>query len=271
MANKNNANNTQETTKNEVQMEKPATIEVLEKLKFESNLKSYFANTIELCELINAVFGSNFRDYSGCTIKQNTGNMLVSAASYVPMGKFFVTLFFKPNADFEGAIPNITLKSAKGKGSTKFQSLMYMSAMQSGRQYEVSQETYEALEEFVFPMAKQAFAHRNDKETGKIIISKKWDQMTFETISNFGYNASMNQEVVVAITGLDLEAIIAKVYGDHDADGRYQYQAVPVQIVANAPDENVLQITQLDTNKLNALRKSLGGPISRTEYHEFIR
>ena len=268
-----NKNNTATKTDETVVAKKPTTINVEENLKFESNMKSYFANTIELCQIINGLFADSFKDYCGCKISQNNGSMLNSAAGYVPMGKFFVTLYFKPNvgdADPD-AIQNVIPKSTIGKGSTKFQSLMQMSAMQSGRQYEVTQKTYEALEEFVFPFAKQAFAHKNDPKTGDIIISKKWEQMTFETLSNFGYSASYNQEVVVAITGLDLEAMISKVYGTKDEDGRYQYQASPVQIVTNAADEYVVQVTQLDINKLDDLRRSLGGPISRTEYHEFIR
>ena len=82
---------------------------------------------------------------------------------------------------------------------------------------------------------------------------------------------SYNQEIVAYITGLDLEKIFSEIYGTRTDEGVFQYQALPVQIVANASGEYVLQITQLDVNKLNDLRKSLGGPVERAEFHQYIR
>ena len=81
------------------------------------------------------------------------------------------------------------------------------------------------------------------------------NDLTSETCSNFGFYGATNQEIVVCITGLDLEKIINEIYGERTDEGIFQYQATPVQIVANVNGEYVVQITQLDVRKLDDLRK----------------
>ena len=126
-----------------------------------------------------------------------------------------------------------------------------MSGQNAGRIYDVTPETYEALDEFRF------FPNRKTN----------WNYLTSEIVSNFGFSGTYNQEIVACITGLDLEKIINKIYGTRTEEGIFQYQAAPVQIVANVNGEYVVQITQLDMRKLDDLRKSLGGPVLSAEFH----
>lgn len=231
-------------------------IEVTDKLSFDSNIKCCFRNTIELAGIIDNLFKPAMRDYVGCKISFNDGKIPAIIAGDIPMGKLYVSLYFKDRSNSKDNCPieNVIVRSAGKKGS-KFDSLMKMNGYASGRMYSITPETYEALDRFRF------FPNRN----------ANWNNLTSETYSNFGYYGSVNQEIVVCITGLDLERIIDEIYGERTDEGIFQYQAVPVQIVANVNGEYVVQITQLDVTKLDDMRKQLGGPINSTEFHVCVR
>ena len=215
-------------------------------------------NTIELAKIVDSLFAPAMRDYIGCKIKLNTGvgDIPQHIAADIPVGKLYVTLYFKDcsNSAEEFPINNVIVRSMT-KGKSKFDSLMKMSGYASGRQYDITPETYEALDDYRF------FTNRK----------ANWANLTSETYSNYGFAGSYNQEIVACITGIDLEKVINAVYGTRTDEGIFQYQAAPVQIVANVNGEYVVQITQLDMRKLEDLRKSLGGPIARTEFHQYVR
>ena len=244
------------TTTTTVKEEKtePVRIKLLtqEHIQFDPNIESCFMNTIEVCTLIDDIFSQSFRDYAGCKIATNNGSVPM-IQSEVPYGALYVSLYFKPNAG-DGPIANIE-KRISGRGNSRFESLKKMSGMNSGRTYEFTTGTYEALEEFRF-----------FKKT-----RPNWNAMSFETAASFGYATSYNQEIVAYITGLSLEEILNFAYGTEENGKRFQYQAVPVQLVAGKPDEYVLQITKLDISKLNGLRRTLGGPIQNTEFHQYVK
>ena len=166
----------------------------------------------------------------------------------------YVTLYFKEMPDNKEGYANVT-KRADISGKNRFGILMSMSSQSAGRMYDINEETYETLNKFRFFSARKA----------------NWNNLTGEIASNFGFVNSYNQEIVAFVTGLDLEKIFSEIYGTRTDEGVFQYQALPVQIVANASGEYVLQITQLDVNQLNDLRKSLGGPVERAEFHQYIR
>ena len=234
----------------------PARINVETPLPFDSNIKSCFMNTIELAEIVDSLFGDSMRDYVGCKIHLNTGDVPPHIAPEIPIGKLYVSLYFKDCSKTSTApIANVIPRNIGNGNTNKFASLMKMSGTNAGRMYEITPETYEALDPFRF------FANRKGN----------WNYLTSEISTNFGFNTAYNQEIVACITGLDLEKIINEVYGTRTDEGIFQYQANPVQIVANASGEYVVQITQLDIQKLEDLRRSLGGPITRTEFHQYHR
>ena len=251
MANTQNATNTVDKDEKTVK-----TIEVTENLPFDANIKSCFINTIELATVIDNLFGPAMRDYVGCKISLNNGDVPQHLLSDIPMGKMYVSLYFKDRSGMNDNCPitNVISRIAS-KGKTKFDSLLKMSGVSAGRLYDITPETYEALDEFRF------FPQRKTN----------WHMLTNEVVSNFGFIGASNQEVVACITGLDLEKIINKVYGTRTEEGIFQYQVAPVQIVANVNGEYVVQITQLDIRKLEDLRRSLGGPVNRTEFHQYAR
>ena len=227
-------------------------IEVEETLPFDANIKSCFINTIELASVVDNLFCPAMQDYVGCKISLADGSLPDILKAEIPMGKLYVSLFFKDRSGSGDNCPikNVTPRSLS-KGKTKFDSLLRMSGQNAGRIYDVTQETYEALDEFRF------FPNRKTN----------WNYLTSEIVSNYGFSGTYNQEIVACITGLDLEKIINKIYGTRTEEGIFQYQAVPVQIVANVNGEYVIQITQLDMRKLDDMRKSLGGPVLSAEFH----
>ena len=243
------------TAQNATTEEKKKTIpkiEVEETLPFDANIKCCFINTIELASVVDNLFCPAMQDYVGCKISLADGSLPDILKPDIPMGKPYVSLFFKDrsNAGENCPIKNVTPRS-QSKGKTKFDSLLRMSGQNAGRIYDVTQETYEALDEFRF------FPNRKTN----------WNYLTSEIVSNYGFSGTYNQEIVACITGLDLEKIINKIYGTRTEEGIFQYQAVPVQIVANVNCEYVIQITQLDMRKLDDMRKSLGGPVLSAEFH----
>lgn len=223
-----------------------------EHIQFDPNIESCFMNTIEICDLIDDIFSQGFRDYAGCKISTNNGSAPMIQTE-VPYGALYVSLYFKPNAG-NGPIPNIE-KRISGRGNNRFESLKKMSGMNSGRTYEFTPGTYEALEDFRFFKNRKA----------------NWNVLSFETPISFGYATSYNQEIVGCVTGLSLEEILNFAYGTEENGKHYQYQAVPVQFVANKPDEYVIQITKLDISKLNSLRRTLGGPVQSVEFHQYVK
>lgn len=250
-----NSANTQKTTE-EKKEKVPAKVEVVEKLTFDPNVKVCFINTIELASIVDDLFGPAMRDYVGCKIRINDGSLKVPEASWIPYGKLYVSLYFKDcsNTTKKYPINNVIVRSAGQKGS-KFNSLVMMYGMNSGRMFDITPETYEALEKYRFMQERKV----------------NWNHLTSETWTNFGYYGSTNSEIVACITGLDLERIINEVYGDRTDDGIFQYQAVPVQFVANTNGEYVVQITQLDVRKLDDMRRQLGGPVTGGEFHRYMK
>lgn len=248
-----NSANTQALT--EKAENKITKIKVTEKLEFEANTKVRYLNTIELSSILDSMFSGAMRDYVGSKITLMDGSA-PHLTDYVPMGKFYVSLYFKDRSASKDKCPieNVILRSAGTKGS-KYNTLMHLNGMSSGRQYTITPETYEALDEYRFSPNRKV----------------NWNNLTSEIATNFGYYGSYNQEIVACVTGLDLEKIITEIYGDRTEDGVFQYQAEPAQIVANTNGEYVIRITQLDVNKLSDLRKQLGGPINSGEFHQCVR
>ena len=248
-----NSATTQVNETNKKEEKKPVRINVEQHLTFSPNTESMFINTIELEQIVDEVFGPVFRDYVGCKVSLNAGNLV---NPNIPLNELYVTIYLAERENVK--LPMVNVIPRNNKGNSKVESLMKMSGAGAGRMYEVTPETYEALDEFRF--------FPNNK-----VNANFWAAMTSEMAHTIGFTASYNQEIVACITGLSLDAILNKAYGNRTEEGIFQYQAKAVQIVANASGEYLVQITKLDVNKLEDLRRQLGGPVQRTEFHQYVR
>lgn len=118
--------------------------------------------------------------------------------------------------------------------------LNLMNNKSQGTTFKVLPHTYEMLEEFM-PLG----------------ADTRWGVHTFETTSGMSmYNS--REEIVVYVTGLDVDKILAKIHGTRDENGIYEYRCLPSTTIANRIDEFVVTVQQLDTNIVRTLTESIG-------------
>lgn len=115
-----------------------------------------------------------------------------------------------------------------------------MSNRNSGTVYKVLPHAYEMLEEFM-PL--------HDKTV--------WTNHTIETTTNMSMFTN-REEIIVCITGLDLDAVVSKIYGAGDDNGKYEYACLPSTVIANRIDEFIIVLQQLDVNIVNELINEIG-------------
>ena len=116
----------------------------------------------------------------------------------------------------------------------------FMGSRNVSNNYKILPHTYEMLEEFM-PCSQNT----------------NWKVHTFETTSGMTmYNS--REEIVVCVTGLDVDKILAKIYGEKDNNGIYEYRCLPSTVIANRIDEFVVTIQQLDNNVIRTLSNEIG-------------
>ena len=233
------------------------TIEVKEHKVFDGDMKMNIVSTIDLCDIISSLFAPIFNDYYGCKIRINDGHALPYVDLSIPRGAMFVDIFFKdqPMSSEDGSVKNISLRGTNKEAGTDLGSrfLKVNGATHTGRVYEVSKETYEALEEFM-------------PNVGRT----RWNEVTQEINSQMSVYGK--EEVVVCISGLDLNKIITKIYGDKTEAARYEYIATPSTAIPSKSQEFIIQICQLDLSAVRNLQKTLGVyGANAPQFHQYIR
>lgn len=219
-----------------------ATINVVEHAKFEGDMKTNIISSIDMADIISSFFAPAFSDYYGCNVRINDGRANPVIANSMPFGAIYVDLFFKDQGKAaEGTWKNIVPRGQATEGGTDLGSrfLRVNGSANTGRAYEVTKETYEALEEFTFNGARA-----------------RWNEHTQEITTPM--SAYGKDEVVVCISGLSLNKIITKIYGDITEEARYEYIAYPSTIIPNKTQEFIMQVCQLDLAAVRNLQKALG-------------
>lgn len=222
--------------------QKKVTIEVADHPKFEGDMKTNIVSSIDLASIVSSLFAPAFSDYYGCKICINDGHANPSIAQSMPYGTLYVDLYFKDQGEAVGdSIKNIKLRGAKDDSDRSDLGARFMrvNGAGNGRVYQVTKQTYEALEEFM----------RSGNRT-------HWNMHTQEmpaSMSTYG-----KDEAVVCISGLDLNKIITKIYGKKTEEGIYEYIATPSTMIPNRNQEFILQICQLDLAAVRNLQNSLG-------------
>ena len=149
-----------------------------------------------------------------------------------------------------------TIAGAPAKTGTNISEryLNLMNNKSQGSTFKILPHTYEMLEEFM-----------------PIGADTKWGLHTFETTSGMTmYNS--REELVVYVTGLDVDKILAKIHGTRDENGIYEYRCLPSTVIANRIDEFVVTVQQLDTNTVRTLSESIGVYRSNPSiYHPAVR
>lgn len=241
---------------------KPLSIELVEPIEFKSNMGCMIKNTGEVAKIVDCLFGPVMRDYIGCKVALNNGQLVGPLSSEVPLGRLFVSLFFKDRSktNDKDLIPNVALRGAhddKTEDGKKKRNILgtlnRMSGSNVGRMYDVLNETYELLDKYRF--------YPNRKV--------QWSTMTTEIVSDYGYPGTYNQEIVVQISGLDLNRILCDIFGGKTAEGNFQYDSSVINYIRYSNADLLVQITRLDVDTLGEINHSLGGPVERVEFHQY--
>lgn len=233
-------------------------IVLTEPKKFEGDMKTNIISSIEMADIISSLFSSVFNDYYGCNVRVNDGHASPVVTNSLPYGAIYVDLYFKDQPAQENLLKNIEpyAKDAEGKpkdpNSLGARFTRMNGSISTGRVYSVSKETYEALAEFM--------------PTGPF----RWNEHTQEISTPMGVYSK--EEVVVCISGLDLNKIITKIYGDRTDETTYEYIATPSTIIPSRTSEFIMQVTQLDIAIVRELQQVLGvRNYGAPEFHRYVR
>ena len=225
-------------------------IVVAEHTAFEGDMKTNLVSSIEMAEIVSSLFSPAFADYYGCNIRINDGSNPVALAT-VPNGAIYVDIYFKDRGRNTGkSIKNLELRGQvkkdneeKKDGNNLAARFMAVNATNNGanngRVYDVTKDTYEALDEFMFA--------RN----------VRWIDHTQEISANMGVIGS-KEEAVVCITGLSLDKILTKIYGNKTEEGEFEYVATPSTMIPGRNKEFIMQVCQLNLAVVRKLHRELG-------------
>lgn len=240
----------------EVNTPKKTVIDVAEHTVFEGDMKTNLVSTIDMADIVSSLFSSAFADYQGCDIRINNGqNPVLFNNSPVPKYGIYVTLYFKDHGSSNKPIKNLKRrgvaepKEAVGADGNKTNNLAKRYAAvnethnmnHNGRTYDVTAETYEALEEFMYT-------------TNHNI---RWSDYTQEVSNNMNILGT-KEEAIVCITGLSLDKILTKIYGQKTDEGEFEYAASPSTAIPYRADQFIIQVCQLNKETVRKLQRDLG-------------
>ena len=236
-------------------------INLPQNLEFAGDLKTQLITTIDMAELIGEMFSAVMPDYYGCRIRINDGRIdsgyPTSITSTMEFGSLYVDLYLKDskgNSDHKNLKRNgetaTTEKGEKPSLSSRFVSVV---GAQSNRAFTVTPETYEILEEFM-PMGART----------------RWAEHTAEIFTQINAPYGQN-EVVVVISGLSLNALITKLYGKKTEEGQFEYMATASTAIPYRSTEFIMQVAQLNADTVRKLQRTLGVYTPNTSIHTYNR
>lgn len=232
------------------------TIKIKERPVFKGGMKTDITTSIEIADFCNAMFAAAMHDFMGCKISINTGTDVVVANSGLPAGALYVDLYFRDNGKSTGAIKNLIniYEKPEVKNEKLGDRLMRVAGnMNSASVYKVTPETYEMIEDFM----------PNGSRTN-------WALHTTETTRNVDPILRSREEIIVKITGLDLNKIISYIYGSKTDEGVFDYIATPSTMIPATNGEFILQVAQLNMATVRELQEALGGR-KGSDFHIYTR
>lgn len=246
--------------KNEEKKEPKITeITVNDHEKFEGDMKMNITSSVDLADVVSKLFGTVFSDYYGCKINVNDGHGIPAVAQSMPYGTLYVDLFFKVQDEDANKVRSLYPIGYNGKDkdvdkndlSARFARVN--GARTTGRAYTVSKETYEMLSKYM----------RNGMRT-------RWNEVTQEIETNMSLYGK--GEIVVCISGLDLNKIITDIYGSETEEGNFEYIATPSTVIPGKNQEFIIQICQLDVKVVRNLQRTLGiYSANSPQFHKYDR
>lgn len=249
-----------------VETEGKLRINLPKNLEFEGDLKTQLITTIDMAAIIGEMFSSVMPDYYGCRIRINNGfvdnGYPTRALDGLEPGALYVDLYLKDskgNSNFKNLKRNgetpAAEKDAEGKEKKPSLSSRFIEVVgaQSNRAFTVTPETYEILEEF---MPRGA--------------ATRWAEHTAEIFTQINAPYGQN-EVVVVISGLSLNALITKLYGKKTEEGQFEYMATASTAIPYRSTEFIMQVAQLNSDTVRKLMRTLGVTTPNSSIHIYNR
>lgn len=259
--------NTQSPKKEE--KKERARIKVERPEEFAGELKTNILTSVEMADIVSALFAGTFQDYYGCQVRIHDGNAInPMVASQIPLGAIYVDLYFRNNGPKQanGPIKSLyPIGNNINKGDSLASKAMRLNNRNAGRTFRVTKETYEILSEFMFA---------NMDHNGNVNVNWNAHTQEVEEQSSFFGNKA---EAVVCISGLSLEKIVGKIYGygpSYDPDKNfyrkdYEYSVVPTTLIPGRNREFILQIVRLEAALVDRLQRTLGGYGNSFGFHKY--
>lgn len=232
---------------------KPLQLDVKTPEKFEKLAASTLVTTQKLAKRINKLFSTAFVDYHGSVVYNTSGN-----GNVAPYQQFVVELHFKPLTAGSVSAGDDRVRAFKPISEVKGNDIVsgiqnIFNSLNTSARFQMTEDAAQILSEFMLP--------------GTNIDPWKpssYDHLKGEYQDNVLYGQS---PVMVKITGLDLVALIRKIYGNkNESDKRVEYGVLPYgpvtpnmnnQMVQSAANWRVL-IMQIDKDKTYDLASEFG-------------
>ena len=208
--------------------------------EFGGTMKTELTTTNNLTKVIYDLFSGVNNDFEGCALDVNPMN-----------NQLQLTLYFKEKPVNPNKLKNLVniANNVAGRNAKPMDRITSMNIRQQNRVYELSEETKEMLEEFIdAPVQKDGSRKIN------------WRQVAFEKTER---NQYAGNSIYVAVTGLNLNRVLKKMYGGKNEDGdRVDYNTTIIAPITNnfsSQTQNFLiSIIQLNDKAVQNLCKEIG-------------
>lgn len=228
-------------------------------LPFQKHMEGRITSTLDLKNLVGQLFTACFNDYVGCNIYVMDGSIVLPGdiVRFMTPGSLYVDIYFEKNASKarSGILDNLETPKESNSGLNRLRNV----CNNNTRMWYLTKETKEALLEFLPGSNMRGY-------------NPCWDiRSVEEAVSNS--NIYAQPTVCLKVIGLDLNAIVAKIYGtkedpdDPKSKVIYDYQCMPIarsnkgMVYGYRPDartEFVVQILRNNLSIIGATQDALG-------------
>lgn len=219
--------------------EEPFRIAIEEHMDFPNLLRGGLLTTFELMQYISEILTPAYKDYAGCHV--------------IPIsGKFDIRLFFKtPSVDNKAATSAFTLADNR-PGNNLIDRVSHLGNRGSNRTYEITKHGKQGLAEFFYAEEKNI--------NWNMVISEEADRQVTLPVN-------VAPQVYAVVSGLDINSIMRKIYGNKIDGEDVQYSVTPHKIIGigqqnsatpNAMQNWLLSVQAIALKELDKAQRAVG-------------
>ena len=241
-------------------------IGVKEPIEFSSNEKLMVTTSIDLADLVSQFFSQTLTDYYGCKIcRSGTSSTLPDVAAIYPQGSIYVDLYFKYDPADHGAedkaevliprVPPVGTQNDKKEKTLEERMLAINALAKTTSLYAIHNDVKKALAPYMVRG-----------------LQTNWPGITKEIAQPI--NAQGKDDTIVCISGVDIGAVIANIYGATEKNpdtARNDAIEYHISVGKNLPtrnDEFIVEIKRYNTKSFKELQVKLGLAMqNNTNFH----